>query len=296
MFNSFTSLNKGNNISVKPLMNTENENESEHMTEYVHGYSMREALRLAEQADTLERLLHHDTIYPPKAKVLEAGCGIGSQTVILAKNNPRTEITSIDVSLDSLEKARENVKSKGIENVRFLQADIFSLPFEEDSFDHVFVCFVLEHLQNPSEALKNLRKVLKSEGTITVIEGDHGSCYFYPEGKEALATWNCLIRVQARMRGNSLIGRQIYPLMQESGFKGVKVDPRMVYIDSSKPRLVDGFILKTIIPMVEGVKEQALEMRMIEEETWRKGIEELYETARPTGTFCYTFFKGSGTK
>lgn len=270
--------------------------ESERMTKYVHGYSEREALRLAEQADTLEELLHYDTIYPPGAKVLEAGCGIGAQTVILAKKNPRAEITSIDVSLDSLEKARENVKRNSIENVRFLQADIFYLPFEEESFDHVFVCFVLEHLQNPSEALTRLKKVLKPGGTITVIEGDHGSCYFYPEGEEALAAWNCLIRVQAVMRGNSLIGRQLYPLLLGSGFSEVKVEPRMVYVDSSKPELVDGFILKTIIPMVEGVKKQALETQMIKEETWNKGIAELHETARPTGTFCYTFFKGRAGK
>jgi SAM-dependent methyltransferase len=265
------------------------------MTEYVHGYTEREALRLAEQAETLERLLHSDTIYPPGEKVLEAGCGIGAQTVILAKNNPSAEITSIDVSLDSLEKARGNVRIKGIENVRFLQADIFSLPFEEESFDHVFVCFVLEHLQNPSEALKSLKKILKPGGTMTVIEGDHGSCYFYPEGEEALAAWNCLIRVQTVMRGNSLIGRQLYPLLLGSGFSEVKVEPRMVYVDSSKPELVDGFILKTIIPMLEGVKKQALET-MIEEKTWNKGIAGLYETARPTGTFCYTFFKGRARK
>jgi len=266
------------------------------MTEYIHGYSEREALRLAEQADTLEGLLHHDTIYAPGEQILEAGCGIGAQTVILAKNNPGAKITSIDVSPDSLEKARENVKRKGIENVRFLQADIFSLPFEENSFDQVFICFVLEHLQNPSEALKNLKKVLKPGGMITVIEGDHGSCYFYPEGEKALKAWDCLIRVQAHMGGDSLIGRQLYPLLRESGFSEVKVDPRMVYVDSSKPELVDGFILKTIIPMVEGVKGQALEMKMMKEETWIKGIEELHKTASPTGTFCYTFFKGKGKK
>ena len=103
------------------------------------------------------------------------------------------ETTSIDISLDSLEKARENVEGKGIENVRFCrQISFLSL--------------------------------------------------------------------------------------------------------SKRPELVDGFILKTIIPMVEGVKKQALEMQMIEEETWNKGIEELHETAKPTGTFCYTFFKGRGTK
>jgi SAM-dependent methyltransferase len=266
------------------------------MTEYVHGYSEREALRLAEQAETLENLLHHDTVYPPGKKVLEAGCGIGAQTVILAKNNPETEITSIDISLQSIEKARKKVREEGIENVRFLQADIFNLPFEEDSFDHIFVCFVLEHLQNPVEPLEKLRIVLKPGGTITVIEGDHGSCYFYPEGDNALEAWHCLIRVQEQMKGNSLIGRQLYPLLQDSGFRNTKVEPRMVYADSSKPEMVDGFILKTIIPMVEGVRIQALESHLIEKETWEKGIEELHETAGSRGTFCYTFFKGWGIK
>ncbi|MPN17055.1 hypothetical protein SDC9_164404 [bioreactor metagenome] len=98
------------------------------------------------------------------------------------------------------------------------------------------------------------------------------------------------------MKGNSLIGRQVYPLLQKSGFREVRVDPRMVYIDSSKPELVDGFILKTIIPMVEGVKKQALEMKMMKEEKWEKGIKELHETAESGGTFCYTFFKGWGVK
>jgi ubiquinone/menaquinone biosynthesis C-methylase UbiE len=266
------------------------------MTEYVHGYSEREALRLSEQAETLEKLLHHDTIYPPQAKVLEAGCGIGAQTVILAKNNPDAKIISIDISSESLEKARENTEKIGIKNVKFLQANIFYLPFEDNSFDHIFVCFVLEHLQNPKEALKSLKKTLKPGGTITVIEGDHGSCYFHPEGENALEAWQCLIRVQAHMKGNSLVGRQLYPLLQESGFRKIRIDPRMVYIDSSKPELVDGFILKTIIPMVEGVKEQSLKMQMIEKEAWKKGIEELHKTAEPGGTFCYTFFKGGGIK
>jgi ubiquinone/menaquinone biosynthesis C-methylase UbiE len=266
------------------------------MADYVHGYSERESSRLADQAGTLEKLLHHDTVYPAGAKVLEAGCGVGAQTVILAKNNPEAEITSVDISPDSLGKAREKVEKERISNVSFRQADIFFLPFEEESFDHVFVCFVLEHLQEPVKALKNLKNVLKPGGTITVVEGDHGSCYFYPEGKMGVEAWNCLIEVQARMAGDSLIGRKLYPILREAGFEDVKVEPRMVYVDSSKPKLVDGFIKKTIIPMVEGVKEQALEMGITDEKKWEKGIEELHETSGPEGTFCYTFFKGRGKK
>ena len=71
--------------------------------------------------------------------------------------------------------------------------------------------------------------------TITVIEGDHGSCYFHPETKEAVRAWNYLIEVQAALGGNSLIGRQLYPLLAQAGFREVGVSPRVVYCDLSRP-------------------------------------------------------------
>ena len=78
---------------------------------YVHGYSDKEALRLADQADTLTEILHSDTVYPPGSKVLEAGCGVGAQTVALAKNSPEAEITSVDISRGSLKQAESLTRS-----------------------------------------------------------------------------------------------------------------------------------------------------------------------------------------
>ncbi len=117
--------------------------------DYVHGYSEREAERLGDQARTLTSLLHSDTRYPAGSRVLEAGCGTGAQTVILAKNSPDAEITSVDISPDSIRRAEARVRAEGITNVTFLAGDLFSLPFAPESFDHVFVCFVLEHLADP---------------------------------------------------------------------------------------------------------------------------------------------------
>lgn len=264
---------------------------------YTHGYSERESERLHDQANTLKDLLHHDTSYPPGSRVLEAGCGVGAQTIILARNNPEAEFTSIDISRESISKAKYLIKKEKISNVHLLQADIFSLPFREESFDHVFICFVLEHLQEPVKALIELRKVLKTGGSLTVIEGDHGSCYFHPETYESLLAWYCLIQVQAHLKGNSLIGRQLFPLLNKVNLKEISVSPRIVYADSSKPELVDGFVRKTIIPMVEGVEKQALELKLIDKASWDKGISDLNKVAdSPDGTFCYNFFKGTGIK
>jgi len=59
-----------------------------HEKSYVHGYDHREKIRLQDQASTLVELLHSDTSYPAGSLVLEAGCGVGAQTVTLAKNSP----------------------------------------------------------------------------------------------------------------------------------------------------------------------------------------------------------------
>ena len=263
---------------------------------YVHGYTDRESERLSDQAQTLTGLLHNDTGYPEGSHVLEAGCGSGAQTVILGKNSPGAYITSVDISADSLQRAKGMTQKEGIGNVTFCQGDIFHLPFVPGTFHHIFVCFVLEHLSEPQHALERLRPLLKEGGTITVIEGDHGSAFFHPESQYAQKAIDCLQHLQGRMGGNALIGRQLYPLLTAAGFSGVHVSPRMVYVDASRPALVEGFIKLTFTAMVEGVGNAAWDQGMISREEWDQGIRDLYRTCGDDGVFCYTFFKATARK
>jgi SAM-dependent methyltransferase len=263
---------------------------------YVHGYHLRENERLQDQAGTLVDLLHCDTVYPRGSTVLEAGCGVGAQTLTLAQRSPGAQFTSIDLSADSIAEAKRRADRAGLTNVEFQQADIFGLPFDAESFDHVFVCFVLEHLSRPVEALAILKSLLRPGGTMTVIEGDHGSTYFYPDSRPAHAAIQCLVTMQRKAGGNALIGRQLYPLMVEAGFDAVRVSPRMVYVDSSRPDLVDGFTRKTFTAMIEGIRESAIAAGLIEPERFDAGVHDLHRTTEADGVFCYTFFKGVGEK
>lgn len=266
------------------------------MADYVHGYDEKESRRLADQANTLTKRLLADTCYPPNCHVLEAGCGTGAQTITLAKNNPATHFTSIDISQESIDRARAVICQKRLNNVTLKVHDIFNLPYETESFDHIFICFVLEHLPNPMHALQHLGQYLKKGGSLTVIEGDHGSFYCYPESEAAMKAVQCLINVQRDMKGNSLIGRSLYPLITAAGFANVAVSPRVVYVDASKPNLVEGFSKKTFIAMIEGVKDQAISSDYIDETTWEQGIADLYRATHNDGTFNYTFFKAIGFK
>ncbi len=263
---------------------------------YVHGYDQRENTRLQDQASTLVELLHHDTSYPAGSRVLEAGCGVGAQTVTLARNSPNASITSIDISASSLAAAKRTVAAAGLTNVRFEQADIFSLPYGPEAFDHIFVCFVLEHLPRPVEALHALRQHLREGGTITVIEGDHGSAYFHPDSAAAHKAIWCQVELQRRAGGNAMIGRELYPLMCSAGFSSIRVSPRMVYVDATKPELIEGFTKKTFTAMIEGVRESVLKTGIIELSIFDQGIRDLYRTVEPDGVFCYTFFKAIGRK
>ena len=263
---------------------------------YVHGYHPRENERLQDQAGTLVDLLHSDTAYPGGSMVLEVGCGVGAQTVTLAQRSPDARFTSVDVSADSIAEAKRRADWAGLTNVEFRQADIFALPFDAESFDHVFVCFVLEHLSRPVAALAMLRRLLRPGGTITVIEGDHGSAYFHPDSPAAHAAIQCQVKMQREAGGNALIGRQLYPLMVEVGFDAVRVAPRMVYADSSRPDLVDGFTRKTFTAMIEGIRESAVAAGLLEPESFDAGVQDLHRTTEADGVFCYTFFKGVGEK
>ncbi|MEK8021139.1 MAG: methyltransferase domain-containing protein [Candidatus Parabeggiatoa sp.] len=257
---------------------------------YVHGYDPKENIRLQDQASTLVELLHSDTQYPDGSKVLEAGCGVGAQTMTLAQNSPGASITSVDISESSVAETQKRVEEAGLTNVVIQQADIFDLPFENEAFDHIFVCFVLEHLSNPIEALYGLKKCLKVGGTMTVIEGDHGSTFFYPDSLEANEAIRCLVELQKRAGGNANIGRALYPILNTVKFSSIRVSPRMIYVDESKPSLVEGFTKKTFTAMIEGIRDSAIEAGIIDQATFDKGIRDLYRTTEE-GVFCYTFFK-----
>ncbi len=266
------------------------------MSKYVHGYSDVEANRLKEQANSLADLIHHDSVWPAGSLILEAGCGVGAQTQTVAPQNPNCQFISIDISEESINKASKLIESEGIKNVEFQTADIFDLPYQDNYFDHIFLCFVLEHLPNPGQTLDKLKKKLKPNGTITLIEGDHGSTYFHPNSKAAQKAIQCQVELQKMNGGDANVGRKLYPMLENAGFKDIIVSPRQVYVDDSNPKLVEGFTRNTFIAMIKGVSKAAVNKNLIDQPSMKQGILDLYKTSEGGGTFCYTFFKGIGTK
>lgn len=259
---------------------------------YIHGYSQTEAQRLLDQATSVADFIHYDSIWEEGSRILEIGCGVGAQTEIIAKKNPTSSFLSIDISKQSIQTAKIKIEQLGLTNVEFRVQDVNTFNVKnQEKFDHIFVCFLLEHLINPEAILKQLKSLVKTNGTITVVEGDHGSTFFYPDNFYARKIVKAQVELQKKRGGNANIGRELFPLLTNAGYKVMEVSPRQIYVDHSKPQLVEGFIKNTFTAMIQGMTEDILAEKLLSVQEVEAGIKGLLETATTDGVFSYTFFK-----
>ena len=100
-------------------------------------------------------------------KVLEVGVGTG---LSLPDYKPHLEITGIDLAPEMLQKARERVKSEGLENVKGLyEMDAGNLEFADNSFDTVVAMYVITVVPDPEKVMRELARVCKPGGEVMLV-------------------------------------------------------------------------------------------------------------------------------
>ncbi|NIR59795.1 MAG: methyltransferase domain-containing protein [Gammaproteobacteria bacterium] len=262
-----------------------------------HEDPLRAAQRRHAQAQRLQDLFHQDLGYAPGSQVLEPGCGTGEQTRILLQRNPAARVLALDPARASLEHARDLVRAEGLDDVAFVRGDIMRLPLGEATVDHVFAAHLLEHLPDPIGALIELARSLKPDGSITMIEGDHSSCYFRPASEAARECWAAFMHARTTAGGDPRLGAHLGRLVRQAGLQPVETSPLMLYIDPRQTELMRGFVEDTIVPLVEEVREHVVSEGVIDPGVWDRGVGDLAAVAdRPDGFFCYTFFRTIATK
>lgn len=95
-----------------------------------------------------------------RGKLLDVGCGQGAVSKVIKSYFPQLEVSGIDVSKASLKQAGINPSG-----VNFRYGSAYRIPFNNATFDVVASFDVMEHLENPSRALIEIRRVLKKGGT-----------------------------------------------------------------------------------------------------------------------------------
>ncbi|OUR96929.1 3-demethylubiquinone-9 3-O-methyltransferase [Halobacteriovorax marinus] len=110
-------------------------------------------------SDILVQLFSH--IENSQVKVLDLACGGGFLSNHLSSEH--YQVSAVDISPNSLAIAKKYDESK---KVQYIESSIEKLPFENESFDVVFLMDVLEHLDDPKIALKEAARVTKKNGFI----------------------------------------------------------------------------------------------------------------------------------
>ena len=90
--------------------------------------------------------------------LLDCGCGPGGISISLAEILNKGNVIGIDIEQSQIEIAEKIALEKNVKNIQFKLADIFHLPFADNSFDVVFTHATLYHLNYPVKALKEMLK------------------------------------------------------------------------------------------------------------------------------------------
>jgi ubiquinone/menaquinone biosynthesis C-methylase UbiE len=190
------------------------------MGEYVHGYGTREQQRLVEQAEHWRhRLIADGTHLAPGTRVLEVGCGVGAVLAVLGQEFQGVRLSGVDIEPKQLEFARVHLERSGVE-ASLHEADALALPFEDESFDHVWMMWFLEHVADPPAALREARRVLVSGGATTAIEVDYATVRAEPSTRALESLFRAMVRGMAAS-GWSDAGTRLPGWLLEAGFRDI---------------------------------------------------------------------------
>lgn len=159
----------------------------------------------------------------PGMRLLDVGCGPGSITRGLAARLAPGEVVGIDLSEDALASARSEAREHGLSNLSYQAASIYALPFADASFDVVFAHQVLQHLREPSSAMREMLRVLRPSGMIAVRDVDWGTVAYWPRFAELDRFLDVHTRTWAQNGGEPNMGRKLRALFNAHPIDAVRI-------------------------------------------------------------------------
>jgi SAM-dependent methyltransferase len=185
------------------------------------------ALDDGEEPERLERqakladLPRHLEFIPVQAtsRVLDAGCGSGSMTRILARVAARGHVTGVDLRGQYLEYARRVAAWEGLDNATFQEGDILRLPFPNASFDIVWSKYVFQWVNHPERAVQEFKRVTRPGGTVVCCNADGLLVCNYPVDERLQSDLDAGL---GRLFDPN-VGRKMYKMFHDAGLVNLRV-------------------------------------------------------------------------
>ena len=188
------------------------------MSTYTHGH--HESVLRSHRWRTAENSAAYLLPYlAPGQRLLDVGCGPGTLTLDLAARVG--SVTALEQTADALDLARAEAARQEAVVVEFAVGDVHALPFEDGAFDVVHAHQVLQHVADPVQALREMRRVTRGGGIVAARDSDYAAFAWFPQ-LPVLDDWASLYQRCARANGGEPdAGRRMLSWAQAAGFSDV---------------------------------------------------------------------------
>jgi SAM-dependent methyltransferase len=184
---------------------------------YIHGTEPEEQSRLAKLGELTDAAFVEFVRIEPTDRVLDVGSGLGNVARRMAARAIRGEVIGVEQSEQQLRRAREQLRA----NLRFEQGDAHALPFENGSFDVAYCRYLLEHVTDPRQILREMLRVLKPSGKAYLQENNILIHATDPDCPAFEHLWRQFANLQRQMGGDGEIGKRLFGLMRQAGFADI---------------------------------------------------------------------------
>lgn len=190
-------------------------------TVYTHGHheSVLRSHSVRTAADSAAYLLPH---LRSGMDLLDVGSGPGTITADLAEAVAPGTVTAVEATESAMDLTRATFAARGLD-VRCAVTDVHRLDLPDDSFDVVHAHQVLQHVGDPVQALREMKRVCRPGGIVAARDADYAGFTWFPQLPE-LDRWLELYRRAARANGGEPdAGRRMPAWARTAGFTDVTV-------------------------------------------------------------------------
>jgi ubiquinone/menaquinone biosynthesis C-methylase UbiE len=181
---------------------------------YIHGTAEEEQNRLA----TLNALTNDSFIdfvqFRKSYRILELGSGLGILAERISQKLTTGKVTGVEISEAQIARCPPETN-----RLAFILGDVHRLTLENNSFNTVYCRYILEHVNDPVQVLREAKRVLKPGGRIFIQENSILLLELYPDCPHFKKAWQAFADYQSGIGGDAMIGLRLYEMLKQVGFE-----------------------------------------------------------------------------
>jgi ubiquinone/menaquinone biosynthesis C-methylase UbiE len=238
---------------------------------YVHGTAPAEQERLAALNRMTNRAFIDFLGVPANGRVLEVGSGLGLLASEVAGAAEGVHVWGVERSAEQIAAAVRHSR------VSYVQGDAHHLDFPDGTFDLAYARYVLEHVADPLQVLREMRRVTRPGGRVAACENDVSLFRVDPPCPAFETVFAAFQQLQAMLGGDSLVGRRLYRLFRAAGFSTIELSVQPEVHWHGSPAFVAW--MQNAIKIVEGARAGLIKAGMCDDRDINAAVAELTAVA-----------------